>query len=99
MRKNCVSQTECDDGRAGGAELSLSLAKAGVPAPRQRAAVEQAGSRLKKARATAGMSTRELGRAIDLEDPVLLEQAERGAADRGQPASCAAGPAARFRRS
>lgn len=62
------------------AELSLNLAQARAQSPKQRAAVEKAGSLLRKSREAAGMTTAELGRAIDLDDPALLEQAERGQA-------------------
>jgi transcriptional regulator with XRE-family HTH domain len=61
-------------------ELSLNLAKAGAKGPRQLQAIEKAGSLLRQARESAGMTTRELGKVIDLDDPNLLEQAERGKA-------------------
>jgi transcriptional regulator with XRE-family HTH domain len=61
-------------------ELSLNLAKAGAKGPRQLQAIEKAGSLLRQARESAGMTTRELGKVIDLDDPHLLEQAERGKA-------------------
>lgn len=62
------------------AELSLNLAKANARDPKQHAAADKAGSLLRKARETAGMTSQELGRAIDLDDPALIERAERGAA-------------------
>ena len=66
-------------GAAGAAaELSLHLAKARASAPRQQAAIEKAGSMLRQARETAGMTTAELSQAVDLADPVLLDQAEVG---------------------
>jgi len=61
-------------------ELSLNLAKAGTKGPRQLQAIEKAGSLLRQARESAGMTTKELGKVIDLDDPHLLEQAERGKA-------------------
>lgn len=66
-------------GVAGSAtELSLNLARAGARGPRQQAAIAAAGSLLKSAREAAGMTTREVGKAIDLNDIALLEQAEVG---------------------
>lgn len=68
-------------GVAGSAtELSLNLAKARTSDPRRQAAIDRAGSLLRQAREAAGMTTQELGRAIDLNDPALLEQAEIGKA-------------------
>ncbi|MEO7852147.1 MAG: helix-turn-helix transcriptional regulator [Rubrivivax sp.] len=66
-------------GMAGSAaELSLNLAKSRISDPKQQAAIDKAGSLLRQAREAAGMSTRELGKAIDIDDPALLEQAEIG---------------------
>jgi hypothetical protein len=68
-------------GVAGSAsELSLNLAKAGAKGPRQQQAIEKAGSILRQAREAAGMTMHELGQAIDLADPELLDQAEHGKA-------------------
>jgi len=68
-------------GVAGSAsELSLNLAKARAKEPRQQQAIDKAGSMLRKAREAAGMTTRELGQAVDVTDPKLLEQAESGKA-------------------
>lgn len=63
---------------ASATDLSLNFVKAGARGPRQQAAVAQAGSMLRQAREAAGITTQELGRAIDLTDPQLLEQAEVG---------------------
>jgi transcriptional regulator with XRE-family HTH domain len=63
---------------ASATDLSLNLVRARARKPGQRAAVEKAGSMLRQARETAGITTQELGRAIDLADPDLLEQAELG---------------------
>ncbi|WP_418320013.1 helix-turn-helix domain-containing protein [Piscinibacter sakaiensis] len=66
-------------GIAGSAtELSLNLAKAGARRPSQQAAIAKAGSLLRQARETAGMTTKEVGKAIDIKDISLLEQAEVG---------------------
>jgi transcriptional regulator with XRE-family HTH domain len=66
-------------GMAGSAaELSLNLARSRISDPKQQAAIDKAGSLLRQAREAAGMSTRELGKAIDIDDPSLLEQAEIG---------------------
>ncbi len=66
-------------GIAGSAtELSLNLAKARARGPRQQAAIVTAGSILRHARETAGMTTKEVGKAIDFGDIAMLEQAEVG---------------------
>ena len=59
------------------ADMSLALAKSSV-GPNRRATVERAGAMLKSMRETAGLTAQELGRAINLGDPGLLEQAENG---------------------
>ena len=63
---------------ASATDLSLNLVKARAREPRQQAAIEKAGSMLRQAREAAGITTRELGRAIDITDHDLLEQAEIG---------------------
>jgi transcriptional regulator with XRE-family HTH domain len=65
---------------AGATDLSLGLVKARARGPRQQAAIEKAGSILRQAREAAGITTQELGRAINVADPDLLEQAEIGKA-------------------
>jgi transcriptional regulator with XRE-family HTH domain len=60
------------------ADVSLRSAKAMLPSPEQRKAVEKAGAVLRGMREAAGLSLREVGKAIDLEDPALLELVERG---------------------
>jgi transcriptional regulator with XRE-family HTH domain len=60
------------------ADLSMTVARAGVRGPGQKAAIEKAGALLRRARQAAGLTTQELGKAIDLSDASLLEQAERG---------------------
>lgn len=68
-------------GIAGSAsELSLTLAKARSSEPAQQKAIEKAGSMLRQAREAAGMTTRELSKAIEIADPKALEQAEIGKA-------------------
>lgn len=59
------------------ADMSIALAKSRV-GPGRRAAIEKAGALLKGMRETAGLTAHELGRAINLRDPNLLEQAESG---------------------
>jgi transcriptional regulator with XRE-family HTH domain len=59
------------------ADMSLALAKSSV-GPGRRATIERAGALLKNMRETAGLTAQELGRAINLGDPSLLEQAESG---------------------
>jgi transcriptional regulator with XRE-family HTH domain len=63
---------------ASATDLSLNFVKARARDPRQQAAIEEAGSMLRQAREAAGITTRELGRAVDITDPELLEQAELG---------------------
>jgi transcriptional regulator with XRE-family HTH domain len=60
------------------ADLSMTVAKARARGPKQRAAIDRAGSLLRRAREAAGLTTQELGTAIDLSNASLLEQAERG---------------------
>ena len=68
-------------GIAGSAsDLSLNLAKARASEPGQQKALEKAASILRQAREAAGMTTKELGQAIDLDDPELLQLAENGKA-------------------
>jgi len=59
------------------ADMSLLLAKSKA-GPKQRAALERAGSLIKRGRETAGLTAQELGQAINLRDATLLEQAESG---------------------
>ena len=49
-----------------------------LPKPGQRAALAKAGAVLRRLRETAGLSIEEVGRAIDLSDPTLLELVENG---------------------
>lgn len=59
------------------ADMSLAIAKSSV-GPRRRVTIEKAGALLKGMRETAGLTAQELGRAINLRDASLLEQAESG---------------------
>jgi transcriptional regulator with XRE-family HTH domain len=59
------------------ADMSLAIAKSSV-GPKRRATIEKAGALLKQMRETAGLTAQELGRAINLRDASLLEQAESG---------------------
>ena len=60
------------------ADVTLGAAKMMLPKPGQRAALEKTGAVLRRMRETAGMSVDEVGRAIDLKDPALLELVESG---------------------
>ena len=66
-------------GMAGAAaDFSMNAAKAMLVKPEQRAAVEKAGAALRGLREAAGLSVREVGEAIDLKDPALLDLVESG---------------------
>ena len=60
------------------ADVTLGAAKMMLPKPGQRAALEKTGAVLRRMREAAGMSIDEVGRAIDLKDPALLELVENG---------------------
>ncbi len=60
------------------ADVSLGAAKAILAKPGQRASLAKAGSALRTLREGAGLSVKELGRAVDLSDPALLELVENG---------------------
>jgi plasmid maintenance system antidote protein VapI len=60
------------------ADVTLGAAKMMLPKPGQRAALEKAGGLLRRMRETTGMSVDEVGKAIDLKDPTLLELVENG---------------------
>jgi transcriptional regulator with XRE-family HTH domain len=60
------------------ADVTLGAAKMMLPKPGQRAALEKTGAVLRRLRETAGMSLDEVGRAINLKDPTLLELVENG---------------------
>ncbi|HYQ99811.1 MAG TPA: helix-turn-helix transcriptional regulator, partial [Casimicrobiaceae bacterium] len=60
------------------ADASLSAAKAILVKPEQRAALEKTGAVLRGMREAAGLSLKEVGDAIDLKDPTLLDLVEHG---------------------
>jgi transcriptional regulator with XRE-family HTH domain len=60
------------------ADVSLSAAKAILVRPEQRAALEKAGNVLRGMREAAGLSVKEVGEAINLKDPSLIELVENG---------------------
>jgi transcriptional regulator with XRE-family HTH domain len=59
-------------------DLAFNLAKAGARGPQQKAVIEKAGAMLKRMRESAGLTLQELAGAVDLRDPELIEEAERG---------------------
>jgi len=79
LARQLRSWTDSVLGIAGAAaDASLTVAKSMLPRVGQKAAVEKAGSLLRGMREAAGLSIAELGRAIDLKDPSLLELVENG---------------------
>jgi transcriptional regulator with XRE-family HTH domain len=60
------------------ADVTLGAARMMLPKPEQRRKLERAGAVLKQMRESAGMSINEVGNAIDLKDPALLELVENG---------------------
>jgi len=60
------------------ADVSIGAAKAMLVRPEQRAALEKTGHVLRGMREAAGLSLREVGAAIDLKDPSLLDLVENG---------------------
>jgi transcriptional regulator with XRE-family HTH domain len=60
------------------ADVSLNVAKSMLPKPQQKAALEKAGAAVRGMREAAGLSVKELGEAINLKDPALLELVEHG---------------------
>jgi transcriptional regulator with XRE-family HTH domain len=60
------------------ADVTMGAARLMLPRPGQRRALEKAGAVLRRTREAAGMSIGELGKAIDLKDPALLELVENG---------------------
>jgi hypothetical protein len=60
------------------ADVSIGAARAMLVKPEQRAALEKTGAVLRGMREAAGMSVKEVGAAIDLKDPALLELVESG---------------------
>jgi transcriptional regulator with XRE-family HTH domain len=60
------------------ADISIGAAKAILVKPEQRQALEKTGTVLRGMREAAGLSLTEVGEAINLEDPTLLELVENG---------------------
>lgn len=60
------------------ADVTMGAAKMLLPKPGQRAALERTGAMLRRLREAAGLSIDEVGAAIDLSDPELLELVENG---------------------
>jgi transcriptional regulator with XRE-family HTH domain len=60
------------------ADVTLGAARMMLPKPGQRRTLERAGNVLRQMREAAGMSVNEVGKAIDLKDPALLELVENG---------------------
>jgi transcriptional regulator with XRE-family HTH domain len=60
------------------ADISFGAAKAILVRPEQRAALEKAGGILRGMREAAGLSVKEVGEAIDLKDPTLIDLVENG---------------------
>ncbi|HEY0848253.1 MAG TPA: helix-turn-helix transcriptional regulator [Noviherbaspirillum sp.] len=61
-------------------EITITFARQRIASPAQKEMLSRTGDLLRSARNTAGMSIEELGKAIDLKDPVLLDLAENGKA-------------------
>ena len=79
MAQQLRSWTDSVLGVAGAAaDVTLGAAKLMLPKPGQRAALARAGAMLRRLREKAGLSLDELGKAIDLKDPALLELVESG---------------------
>ena len=60
------------------ADITMSATKMLLPSPGQRRALARAGALLRRMREAAGLSVSEVGAAIDLSDPGLLELVENG---------------------
>lgn len=81
LARQLRSWTDSVLGVAGSAaDVSMLVAKSVLRRPAPRAALEKAGTALRGMREAAGLSLKELGRAINLEDPVLLDLVENGKA-------------------
>ena len=60
------------------ADVTMGAAKMMLPKPGQRQMLEKTGAILRRMRESAGMSVADVGAAINLKDPVLLELVENG---------------------
>ncbi|HJV51279.1 MAG TPA: helix-turn-helix transcriptional regulator [Noviherbaspirillum sp.] len=65
---------------AAATDITITLAKQRIASPEQKEMLKKTGNLLRNARKTAGLSLEELGKAVDLQDPVLLDLAENGKA-------------------
>ncbi len=61
-------------------DITITIARQGFTSPEQKEILRKTGSLLRGARKTAGLSIEELGKAVNLKDPVLLDLAENGKA-------------------
>ncbi len=64
----------------GATEMTVAAAKSLARGPGEKAAIGKAGEFLRAAREAAGITVDELGAAVDLSDPSLIEEAEEGKA-------------------
>src|SRR5271165_4454406 len=64
----------------GATEMTVAAAKSLARNPGEKAAIGRAGEFLRAAREAAGITVDELGTAVDLPDPTLIEEAEEGKA-------------------
>ena len=64
----------------GATEMTIAAARSLARSPREKAAVGKAGEFLRAAREAAGITVDELGTAVDLSEPTLIEEAEEGRA-------------------
>jgi transcriptional regulator with XRE-family HTH domain len=81
LARQLRSWTDTVLGMAGMAtDVSLAAARIVLPKRAQRQALAKAGGLLRAAREAAGLSLREVGDAIDLQDPALLTLVENGKA-------------------
>lgn len=79
LARELRSWTDSVLGMASTAAMSFDVAKNLLPMkPAQRNALARAGAFVRDMREAAGMSLKELGKAIDLKDPLLLEAVEGG---------------------
>lgn len=65
---------------AAATDITITLARQRIASPERKDMLKKTGNLLRHARKTAGLSLEELGKAIDLQDPVLLDLAENGKA-------------------
>ena len=72
----------------GATEMTVAAAKSLARGPGEKAAIGKAGEFPRAARAAAGITLDELGTAVDLPDPTLIEEAEEGKAALHLTSSC-----------